>query len=655
LRIESVRVLNYRSIYDETLACSGLTVLIGANGAGKSTFLRALDLFYAPQPRVAIDDFYAADASKEIVVSVMFSQLPAVLADAAKEYVVGGELVIERVITVTERGASARYHGSVLRHPRFDSVRAGLQVKDRGVTARAAYEQLAKEPAYSSLPAWSTLAGAASALTQWEAGHPETCDRARDDGHFFAFQLGALCDLRPFTRFLYIPAVRDAGEDAEEGRGSVLTALMELLVRSEVAKRPAFVKAKEQSQSQYEAALAPSLKGELGNLGKRLTLTLDGLVKGAIVSLTWQPLPEIELPMPEADVRLVEDGYPTSVDRTGHGLQRAYIMTMLQHLAIAQAANELLEEGESGGSVEQGAPTLVLAIEEPELYQHPSRQRHFSRTLRALAGGAGKGVAAQTQVIYGTHSPLLVSVDNIEELRLLRRVAGQAGKPKITKIIRTTLDEVASELWALDGKPEPPYNAQTLIPRLRAVMSTQMSEGFFADAVVLVEGEDDRAALLGTAQALNEDFESAGCAVIACGGKNSLDRPHIIFSRLGIPVYLVWDSDKGNADPKEADKNKKVNRRLLRLVKAQEQDWPSVVGDKYAVLEGNLDTTLRSDLGAAVYDGALGACCDEFHMTSKQARKNPFIVAEIVRRAHKAGSKSQTLETIVKKIVALRG
>ena len=47
-------------------------------------------------------------------------------------------------------------------------------------------------------------------------------------------------------------------------------------------------------------------------------------------------------------------------------------------------------------------PNLVLAVEEPELYQHPSRQRHLASVLRRLAEGSISSVAHRTQVVY-TH------------------------------------------------------------------------------------------------------------------------------------------------------------------------------------------------------------------------------------------------------------
>ena len=68
--IKSLHVCWFRSIVDATLECTQLTALLGANGCGKLSFLRALDLFYAPRPRFTADDFYAGDTSRNIEIYV---------------------------------------------------------------------------------------------------------------------------------------------------------------------------------------------------------------------------------------------------------------------------------------------------------------------------------------------------------------------------------------------------------------------------------------------------------------------------------------------------------------------------------------------------------------------------------------------------------
>jgi hypothetical protein len=180
-------------------------------------------------------------------------------------------------------------------------------------------------------------------------------------------------------------------------------------------------------------------------------------------------------------------------------------------------------------------------------------------------------------------------------------------------------------------------------------MTPWMNEGFFAGAVVLVEGEDDRAAVLGFASAGGHDFEGMGISVIPCIGKSNLDRPLMIFRRFGLPVYVIWDSDQGSqdADPRE-------NRYLLRLVAQPEEDWPAVVGETFACFRTNIEDVLRTEIGDGVFRPLLDAAKTQFAIRKDgEALKKPAVVAQIVTGARQQGHTSATIEEIVRRIVAL--
>ena len=87
----------------------------------------------------------------------------------------------------------------------------------------------------------------------------------------------------------------------------------------------------------------------------------------------------------------VDDGIVTDVLQKGHGLQRSVVFGLLRMLIESQRV--------STGSI-------ILAIEEPELYIHPQMQRLIFGVLREFA--------KTDQVIYSTHSPAFIEYLRIQ-------------------------------------------------------------------------------------------------------------------------------------------------------------------------------------------------------------------------------------------------
>lgn len=658
--IREIRVQNFRCIKDATLPCEQLTALVGPNGAGKSAFLRALNLFYTLGADYTEEDFYDYDTENPIRVTVTLGELTPEEEELFRPYIDGDTLTVEKELTYPRGRGSEKYYGSRLQNPDFAEVRSISQATPK----RQAYNKLSEKEQYSSLPSVSRAADIEPNLQEWENQHPDALERMRDEGQFFGFKEVGGARLERFTHFLFVRAVRDAAEDAVEGRGSILTDLMDLVVRSVLAQQEELRKLQKDTQERYEILVDPANLPELNALATELSRTLQTYAPDTAVDLDWLPAADIELPMPKANVRLVEDGFPSSVDRTGHGLQRAFILTMLQHLAVAQAAlsgageeeatdteGEDQTETEASDSKKQqwSLPSLILGIEEPELYQHPSRQRYLSRILYRLATGGIKGVAGRTQVIYSTHSPLFVGVERFEQVRVLRKELVEEGKPKQTRVRHTTLDQVAKCIEAAQATCEKEYSGDTLRPRLTTLMTPWMNEGFFADVVVLVEGEGDRAAVLGVAHAMQLDFESVGISVIPCMGKTKIDRPYVIFRSLGIPAYVLWDTDYGGENPKSD-----TNRQLLRLLGEEEEDWPERVELNYTCFKTNLDKQLAEDIGHELYGTLLNECMSEFDLQKDQAVKCSQVISIIISKAEEQGKSCQKLRQIVQNIWDLR-
>lgn len=655
MRIRQVTVKNFRSILDETLDLDSLTALVGRNGAGKSTFLSAIELFYDPSQSVTAADFYAEDVDRKIEVSITYDNLNQLEETEFSLYVENDTLMVVLVVSYDSPKPSLKYHGVTLQHPGFAHVRAAGNKNKRAITS--AYKELPRDGKYSSLPSANRSDDALRHMADWERDNPEECVRQPDDGQFFGYTQVGQGRLARHTRFVRVPAVHDARDDVAEKRGSPITEVMDLLVRNTLAKDGAVTELRQRTSTEYESIMEAS-RVQLDSLEMNLSQTLRTYAPDAGVSVSWAPLTEIAFPTPQADVRLAEDGYSAPVERTGHGLQRAFTLTMLQHLAAARNTG-IEDEDDLDSSVDQkGAaplppalPSLVLAIEEPELYQHPSRQRHFASVLRELANAAIPGVAQQTQVIYTTHSPLFVGLDRFNQIRVLRKASNGEGHPRVTQVASTNVDTVARMVHDAVGGNSLRFTANSLAARLQAVMTPWVNEGFFADVVVLVEGDSDYAAIAGAAKALGHDLDSAGISVIPCGGKANLDKPAVIFRELRIPLYVVWDADYGHKDRKDPT----LNRHLLRILGKPEEDWPSFVDDTSAALKVDLEDTLKVEIGPDLFQRLLSEAKKEFGVPKdKDALKKARVIERIIVEAHAQGSICGSLSDIVERVMALK-
>lgn len=640
--IESVHVRRLRSILDERLEADALTILVGANGAGKSTFLRAIELFQDASPHLLPEDCHAGNDSEPVEITITFNALDADATARFETYVRDGRLTITRVLRSANGKVDSSYHGERLQHPAFSGIRAAEKVAEK----KEKYAELRSNPSFADLPKATTKEAIAGALEEYEHAHADQCSLERDDGKFFGFAAVAQGYLGRHVQFVSIPAVRDAADAATDRKGSPITQLLELVVRSAFRRNPEISALRDQFRAQYSALVDPEKIPELKQLELQLSGQLRMLAPNATLALPWA-VPDFDVPAPSAQVRVAEDGYQTAVERCGHGVQRALVVALLHQLAVTrQVETTAVSPGlEEDAAAQEARRDIVLLLEEPEVFQHPSRQRHLASVLERLSQGTVPGFQ-KIQVIYVTHSPLFVGIDRFDSIRLLRK---DRGTPRRTQVTRVTLATVSQRL--LVSASGPADTTENLRARLQAIMTPWMNEGFFADVVVLVEGEDDRAAIVGYAKADSMDLDSLGIAVIPCGGKNNLDRPYVVFRELGIPTYVVWDGDHGKSGANPGD-----NRRLLRLIGRPDEDWPEQIGPTHTCFKVKLEDMLKKEIGPDDYQRLLDAVKAPLGISkNEQALKRPTIFRALVQLARSESRDIPTLRAVLEAIQALKG
>ena len=74
MRIKKSSIKNLRSIREIEIDFESVTSLIGGNNVGKSTILRAFELFFDSAPRITIEDTYQRNA-EDIEIIIEFSDL----------------------------------------------------------------------------------------------------------------------------------------------------------------------------------------------------------------------------------------------------------------------------------------------------------------------------------------------------------------------------------------------------------------------------------------------------------------------------------------------------------------------------------------------------------------------------------------------------
>jgi predicted ATP-dependent endonuclease of OLD family len=257
------------------------------------------------------------------------------------------------------------------------------------------------------------------------------------------------------------------------------------------------------------------------------------------------------------------------------------------------------------------------------------------------------------QIVFASHSPYFVCVDRFDEVRLARRAPVPNVKYKECTLKGSSLRRVCALLESAYKKDSGTYSEEGLRSRLH-IITPEMAEGFFADVVVLVEGESDRAALKAIAAVREVDLEALGIAVLGVNGKNNLDRPAAIFISLGIPTYVIWDCDKsaGKIDGEAA------NCALQRLLGSADSDVVTagtIISDNFACFEANLEKTLEEELGNKLFLAALSEAMNEFSVDRKEdATKAPAIMSRTLERLAKQNITSRSLEAILEKVLAMK-
>lgn len=643
MQIEKVDIENYRSIRDAEICFNDITSFLGRNGAGKSTVLYALEAFYNVGGQYSALDYYShVMVDSSIRIRVTYGKLRQDEIAEFGGYVQDGKLIVSKLINA----GGARYYGTTMQIPAFAQLRTlGAADKRRRLVEHV---EAGEFPGFPAIPRSSIEVD--RVMEEYEMGHPDLTRPIDRETQFFGPRNVGGGKLDKFTKFVLVPAVRDANTETEK-RGAIMQ-LLDLIVSRSIANRQDFREFKDQFEQEARRLYGKDNLPELTELGRLVTERLARYAPGAELVIDFGELKPPDIPLPDALVTVSEDNFKTPVRYSGHGLQRALILALLEQLSMIQAPNEASngEGGEDGkeAAIPLNVPNLILAVEEPELYLHPARSRYLATILRGLASRDKKQVQPETQVVYVTHSPYFVDVNHFDEVRMCRKRPAEGGAPGTTTFQSFSRQQAADRLAEISGRGAAEFSAKSFVTHAAPVLTSIVNEGLFADAAVVVEGESDVAALWAMQAMLNQRWDEKGIVLVPAGGKNNIDRAVVVFQGFGIPTYFVFDGDKTKGEGAAS------NRLLLTLGGEGIVDFPDTsVGPICARFEEDIETYLESQAGARfipLRDGCANSCG---HPRPSKALKNSEVMAMFLAKARDEGIQFLVLQQIVERISAL--
>lgn len=593
MKLTQLRIQNFRSCREISIEIGSMHALVGANNAGKSTVLRALDFLFNPSTKsLSEESFWNKDTTLEIRVEAVFSQLTGKeketlnaclkpdgtfhMARSAKMGAKSGDSDSDAEHAEDKIGIGQHYKKPIpepewLQEGNINSISIKEWWKNRGqlTVGGVSFADFLNGIKAPTVGDWKEKA---KEFVAANADKVPMQDSWVDNPKGYA---NVLKGTLPF--FVLVPAVRDVTEESKGTKsspfGKLLYAILDTVTEQKKAKIEGMLG---EVSKQMNRAGGDERVPLIAETEKQLNVLLNDFFIGCDLEIEFEtPTLEVLLSSPKL---YVDDGFRNAVENKGHGLQRAIIFTILRRYA------EYMTCAPDGKK-----RNLILAVEEPELYMHPQAQRTIRRVFRKIAEGSD-------QVLFSTHSSLLVDVAYFDEIIRMETACEQVDGKRTTKStawqlpMSKMIEDLETRCPGLKGTA----TAESMRDRYSHAYNPRRNEGFFALKIILVEGLTEEYSLPIYADALpNCAFDPQGISVVECGGKGAMDRLFRIFNELHIPCYILFDYDDSNSDTNIIQKSKE----LLALA-GEPQDAPQAlfVGDCIACFPKKWETDLRAEI-----------------------------------------------------------
>lgn len=619
MRLVKIEFTNFRCFRSEVIEFGEYTSLVGPNNCGKSTALRALNIFFGGGPKsnlIENADFYVgADIKARLALKFEFEGVTGEAESQLSHYVRNGRVKFELIADRGENGQIV----TMCRGIRFGlGILAPFFAATKANERRPIYEALRAEFT-SELPIWQNMDQAESAIKTFELARSEQhVEIPSADNAYGA--TGPIPILKKFIDWIYVPAVKEAASESSELRESAFSKLILFAVRNRCNFSDKLAAIRTAASDELRKVLDETdevlkqVGGDIDKEFKKLTTTpID-------VAIEWGAIEGISVREPTINSVFKDGQVLGAPDMFGHGLQRTYLMALLALASRVQRENDSFQ--------------LMLGVEEPELYQHPPQARFLANALADLSLG-------NCQVVVTTHSPHFISGRTFEGIRTLRK------RENATKVYSWSIDNQRS--YCAIRKGVDPIGAAAALSGMDRSLQTNISEIFFSGKVVLVEGAED-IAILETYMSKNNklsEFLRSGGHFVAVGGKTKMHNIVALARGFSIDVFCVVDFDL--CQPKDKQANKDIIRYAADVNDIIPQPIESeFCGSRFFGWHSTIQHSLKEEVSS--WAATMASVASDWGWTLDRMDKDPMLLAEAVSRVYNLNCDMPPLQRVCDRI-----
>jgi len=574
MKIKSLQIKNFRSLKDIEINPEKILALVGRNNTGKSNVLRALELFFEDSTKLLNDEsFFNHDITNPIRITITFESLTAWEKDKFKSQMNGDLLQIIREYGYNSDESLVKRSFYIKEFPEPDwlnpseinsgTIKEWWEEKESLIVNGVSFSKRlgSRKP---NVGEWKEHA--VDFLNENSDIVPMVTSEAPSPKGFPGVLKGAL------PEFIFIPAVRDVTDEAKVLKSNPFGRLINSMLEKITEQKKEILKIKLNEIEEMLNRGATERIEEIKQIEAKINELMSTIIECDV---------EIVMALPKlheifgATRIYADDGIRTPIEMKGHGLQRAMIFTILRAYA------ELANTEKAGEDAKQR--TTIFAIEEPELYLHPQCQRAFMNVFREI-------VKSQDHVFYSTQSNLFVDVRYFDEVCIMRRNNVDDEYYSIAhSLSMSTLLHELKERKGIDGTD------MGMREQYSHAFNPNVNEGFFADKVVIVEGDSEAYSIPLYCRALDYDIDKENVSIVHSYGKGQIVRLLRIFKGFNIPSYVVFDGDKsGKTDAK------RLTKEILNLLGHRIDDisqLQTMIRGNFCVFENNYDDVIQEELG----------------------------------------------------------